>query len=76
VRRLLAVSILFAAAAAAQTFTIRVLQGASGTTVENNGTIVLAAEAPRTPVAATIAITNRGTNNVSFTRPNQTGSST
>lgn len=63
-----------ALAVSAQTFGIRVLQGSSGTTVENNGTVVLAAEAPRAPVAATIAITNRGTNNVSFTRPTQTGS--
>lgn len=61
--------------AAAQTqFNIRVLQGHSGFTIADGGTVNLAAEAPRTPVSAAIAITYRGTGTVSFSRAAFTGS--
>ena len=70
--------IAFAHAAAAQTtapFNIRVLpQGQSGYTISEGGTVALAAEAPRTPLNATIVITYRGTTAATITRAVFTGS--
>jgi hypothetical protein len=61
--------------AAAQTqFMIRVTQGQTGSTIENNGTISIAAEVPRATTVANVNITNRGTTTVVFNRAVFTGS--
>lgn len=61
-------------AAAQSQFIIRVTQGQTGSTIDNGGTIAIAAEVPRAQTPANVNITNRGTGTVIFNRALYTGS--
>ena len=55
-------------AAAQAQFTVRVTQGQVGTTLENGGTINMAADALRVATIASVSVTNRGPGAVTFNR--------